>query len=71
MANEARHAAALGLKREVRKRKEKGGWGAEDERASPCQMKHGTQLLPAAVPTHLTCSPIDAPGAPNALFRRK
>ena len=28
----------------------------EDERASPCQMKHRRQLSPAAAPTHLTCS---------------
>ena len=52
MANEARHAAARGLKREVVKRKEKGGW-AEDERASPCQMKHRTQLSPAAGVRHI------------------
>ena len=48
MANEARHAAARGLKRVRGKKKRKRWDGKEDERASPCQMKHRTQLSPAA-----------------------
>ena len=66
-----RSCRRLERKKKWEKRKEKGGDGwREDERASPCQMKHRTQLSPAAgSDTSYVLLPlaVHAPGAPNAL----